>query len=222
LVASAGRHLCYDSWGGHGRPVILIPPVLFDRTTWWPVAADLRPYATVIAVDLPGHGASTPRPCYQPDELVDDLAALLAHQDLRQAPVLVTHGACGGLAAQFASRYATHALLALDPGLPPATDRDAYLRDIDRDALPEPYRGLAAPATDPRLLADYHACLTCWPAPGTPAAISPTRLARHSRPPGFTARAALPDWQHETYHVPGRFPQLMAVDRVVRDLRTLL
>jgi pimeloyl-ACP methyl ester carboxylesterase len=64
----------YDTWGTNGRPVILIPTVLFPRSSWWPVAADLRPHATVIAVDLPGHGSSTRRRGYPAEVIVDDLA----------------------------------------------------------------------------------------------------------------------------------------------------
>lgn len=214
---------CYDSWGEHGRPVLLIAPVLFDRTTWWPVAADLRPYATVVAVDLPGHGGSSRRARYRPDELVDELAALVARLGIRRAPVLVTHGRSAGLAAWFAARYAVHALLALDPAGPPAdTHLDGYLRHLDLDAIPGPYRELAAPTGDPQLLADYGACLTCWPAAGATPATGHARLALHSRPPAAADRAALPGWRHETCPVPGRFPQLTAVDRVVDDLRALL
>jgi hypothetical protein len=67
-----------------------------------------------------------------------------------------------------------------------------------------------------------------------PSATGPARLAPHSRPPAAAGRAALlgraalpdraalPAGRHGTCRVPGRFPQLTAVDRVVGDLRTLL
>ena len=213
---------CFDTWGHHGRPVILIPAVLFDCGSWWPVAADLRPHATVTAVDLPGHGGSTARARYRPDDLVDELAGLVAQLGLRQAPVLVGHGSSAALAARFAIRYATHAVVAVDPQLRASADRDQYLREIESQTVPEPYRHLATPAGDPHLLAAYRDCVNAWPHADTPPAARHARLAVHSRPPRPSDVSALPGWRHETYGLPGSFPQLAAVDRVVRDLRELL
>jgi pimeloyl-ACP methyl ester carboxylesterase len=217
-----GGQWCFDTWGQHGRPVILLPAVLFDRSSWWPVAADLRPHATVMAVDLPGHGGSTARASYRPDDLVDDLAALVAQLGLRQAPVLVGHGSCAALTARFATRYATHAVVAVDPQLRVSASRDQYLRELGSQAVPEPYRDLAIPAGDPHLLAAYRDCVAAWPPTGTPSATRHARLAIHSRPPRPGDVCALPGWRHETYGLPGPFPQLSAVDRIVRDLRALL
>jgi len=52
--------LVYDRWGSFGRPVVLLHGLLFDRTMWWPVAADLAATTscTIVAPDLPGHGQS--------------------------------------------------------------------------------------------------------------------------------------------------------------------
>ena len=50
--AAAGTLRCpggtwsYDTWGTAGRPVLLIHSVLFDRTLWWPVAAELHRQCT--------------------------------------------------------------------------------------------------------------------------------------------------------------------------------
>jgi hypothetical protein len=72
-----GGSWSYDTWGGNGRPVILIHSILFDRAMWWPLAAELRTDCAVIAVDLPCHGTAPGRACYDPAVLVAELAQLL-------------------------------------------------------------------------------------------------------------------------------------------------
>lgn len=188
-----GGPWCYDQWGRQGRPLVLIPAVLFGRTTWWPAAADLRPHATVVAVDLPGHGGSAHRPRYDPDELVDDLAELVAHLGLRRAPVVVAHGSSAGLAARFAHRYAVHAVVTVDPYRPEHGDPARYLRDMRPDPVPPHLRDLATPVGDPELFAAYRRSMA--PSPIGPPAV------------------------HE---VPGRFAHLAALDCFVRDVRALL
>jgi pimeloyl-ACP methyl ester carboxylesterase len=213
---------CYDQWGRHGRPLILIPAVLFGRTTWWPAAADLRPHATVVAVDLPGHGGSDHRSRYDPDELIDDLAELVAHLGLRQAPVVVAHGGSAGLAVRFAHRYAVHAVVTVDPYLPERADPARYLRDMRTDSVPPHLRDLASPVGEPELLAAYRRSMASSPIAADRPAARPARLAVHSRSPAPRVTAALPGWRHEVYGVPGRFAQLSALDCVVRDVRALL
>lgn len=204
LPAPAGRWV-YDRWGSDGRPVVLIPAILFDRMMWWPAAADLRPHASVVAVDLPGHGGSAVRSRYDPDELVADLAELVAGLRTTRAPVVVGHGASAALAVHFATRYATHAVVtvdAFDDRLRPA-DRDTYLARMRLDVLPERYRDLARPAADPGLLTAYGSCLDLHAPPAVPGTL---RLDLHSA----------------AYDVPGRFAPLTAGSRFVADLRVLL
>lgn len=204
----------YDTWGRHGRPVLLLPAVLFDRATWWPVPADLRPHATVLAVDLPGHGGSDPRPRYDPRELVDDLAGLIADLRLTRAPVVVGHGTAAGLATLFAARYAVHALVTVDADTAVPAERDDYLRGMCLDTLPDAYRPLAGAADDPDLLRAYARCVTAAP-PATA-----RHLAVHSQPP--PVRPDPGGTRLEVYDVPGRFAHLLDPDRFVRDLLTLL
>jgi pimeloyl-ACP methyl ester carboxylesterase len=203
----------YDTWGRHGRPLVLIPAILFDRRMWWPAAADLRPYATVVAVDLPGHGESAARDRYDPDDLVDDLAELVAGLGISRAPVVVGHGASAALAVHFATRYATHAVVTVDaPGRHPA-EPAAYLAAMDLKCLPECYRDLAEPAGDPALLTGYTHCLRL---DTPPAATGTLRLAVRSRP------APADGWPARVYDVPGRFAHLTAVSRFVADIQSLL
>ncbi|GAA4959884.1 alpha/beta hydrolase [Actinoplanes utahensis] len=220
--APAGQW-CYDLWGANGRPVVLLPAVLFDRTGWWPTAADLRPHATVIAVDLPGHGTSARRDSYDPAELVDDLACLVDSLQLRRAPVIVGHGPSALLADLFAARYATHAVIAVDPS--PAADLsvgvDSYLRTWDLEAVPEQYHDLVRVTRDAGLLAAYANGLQTSPVPPA-SGVTPTRLAVHSQPSPPCLPGDAGQWRHEIYDVPGRFAHLTAGRRLITDLRALL
>jgi pimeloyl-ACP methyl ester carboxylesterase len=213
----------YDMWGRHGRPVVLIPAVLFDRVMWWPTAADLRPHATVIAVDLPGHGASTRRSRYDPEEIVDDLADLLYSLGTRRAPVVVGHAGSAALAALYAARYATHAVVAVDPPAPATSPPGVaeYLTGMDLDCLPVPYADMMTPAHDPVLLAAYQRGLRLDPP--TTASAATEYLAVHSRAPAIPPPCdPVAEWRHEVYDVPGRFPHLTDVPRFVADLKALL
>ncbi|MFI7542103.1 alpha/beta fold hydrolase [Actinoplanes sp. NPDC049599] len=204
LPAPAGAW-AYDLWGRHGRPLVLIPAILFDRLMWWPAAADLRPYATVVAVDLPGHGESPARARYDPDELVDDLAELVAGLGGTRAPVVVGHGASAALALRFAARYASHAVVTVDApdDCRRPVPREEYLARMRLDTLPECYRDLVRPAADPGLLAAYGSCVDLEAPPAAPG----------------TARL---DVRSTDYGVPGRFAHLTAASRFVGALGALL
>ncbi|MFI5894879.1 alpha/beta fold hydrolase [Actinoplanes sp. NPDC051513] len=208
----------YDTWGRHGRPVLLLPAVLFDRVSWWPVAADLRPHATVIAVDLPGHGGSDARLRYDPYELVDDLAALIADVGVPQAPIVVGHGTTAGLAALFASQYAVHAVVTVDADTDIPSEHHSYVHGMCLATVPAHYRDLVHAADNPDLLRAYSQCITVRTAP-PPAAFKHARLAIHSQPP---PSAEPDDGRLAVYHVPGRFAHLADTDRFVRDLTSLL
>ncbi|MEV6344777.1 alpha/beta hydrolase [Actinoplanes sp. NPDC051851] len=135
--------LVYDRWGRFGRPMILLHGLRYDRTMWWPVAAELHGAGSVLAVDLPGHGESAPRDDCAPDRLAHDLAMLVLRLDLRRAPVLVAHAESALLAEVFAARYATHTVIAVDTAAPGG--------ECDLDGVPEPYRQFAVrrPGTAP-------------------------------------------------------------------------
>ncbi|HWS34231.1 MAG TPA: alpha/beta fold hydrolase [Actinoplanes sp.] len=133
--------LVYDRWGATGRPVVLLHGLLYDRTMWWPVAADLGDSCAAIAVDLPGHGQSAPRDEYCLDRLTHDLSMLLSRLDLRRAPILVGHADAARLAEAFAAKYATHSVISVDGAV--------------LDGVPEPYRQFAVERPDQGLAAAY-------------------------------------------------------------------
>jgi pimeloyl-ACP methyl ester carboxylesterase len=139
--------LVYDRWGRFGRPVLLLHGLLFDRTMWWPVAAELATSArcTVLAPDLPGHGDTPGRAGHDPAVVAGDLAGLVHRLDLHRAPIVVGHAESAGLAAAFADRFAVHQVLTVDD-LGPAGGRTE---------IPEHYRPYARRRHDPDLLAAY-------------------------------------------------------------------
>jgi pimeloyl-ACP methyl ester carboxylesterase len=162
--------LVYDRWGRFGRPVLLLHGLLFDRTMWWPVAAELATTTrcTVLAPDLPGHGDTPDRCGHDLAAFAGDLAGLVARLDLRRAPIIVGHAESAGLAAVFADRFAVHQVLTVDD-LGPADGRAE---------IPEHYRPYARRRHDPELLAAYAG----WRAPPR------TRAFPHlTDPAGFAA-----------------------------------
>jgi pimeloyl-ACP methyl ester carboxylesterase len=177
--------LVFDRWGRFGRPVLLLHGLLFDRTMWWPVAAELAnaTTCTVIAPDLPGHGDSPARE--QPrhadekghaqhdlDTLARDLAGLVHKLDLHRAPIVVGHAESAGLAAAFADRFAVHQVLTVDD-----------LGDGRRE-IPAHYRPYARQRHDPALLDSYanwprRQCT--WPHLADPAGFAAGLRARMNR-----------------------------------------
>ncbi|GIF05230.1 alpha/beta fold hydrolase [Actinoplanes siamensis] len=136
------NRLVYDRWGRFGRPVVLLHGLFYDRTMWWPVAAELDGSCAAVAVDLPGHGDSPARD--NPSGLAQDLALLVRGLDLHRAPVLVAHGGSASLAHTFAERYAVQDVIVVNGSPEP-----------DLAAVPEAYRQFAVRRVDPALAAAY-------------------------------------------------------------------
>lgn len=89
---------------GHGPAVLLIHCMGGDRHEWRDVAAQLRTTHTVIAVDLPGMGATPARAKYDADEVADELAALLTAEHASPA-IVIGHSLGGAIAAHVAERH---------------------------------------------------------------------------------------------------------------------
>ncbi|BBH69690.1 hypothetical protein ACTI_63750 [Actinoplanes sp. OR16] len=158
--AAAGSRLVYDRWTGPGRPVLLLHALLFDRTQWWPLAADLASSCTVVAPDLPGHG-ETPMPAgLSPAQVAGDLARLVESLGLRRAPVVVGHATAAPLAVAFADQFAVHGMLLVDEPMDVVdSGPDAVVAASGVDSVPEQFRSFAEPRRDPQLVAAYRSWL---------------------------------------------------------------
>jgi pimeloyl-ACP methyl ester carboxylesterase len=151
--------LVYDRWGRYGRPVVLLHGLFYDRTIWWPVAAELGDACSVIAVDLPGHGNSAARPENDVAGLARDLSVLVNGLDLHREPVLVGQGEGALLAEAFADSYATRAVLTFDePAAEPPDCPERHRAAADLAGVPAPYRQFAQARWDRGLLRSYR----CW------------------------------------------------------------
>ncbi len=104
---------------GHddGRaPIVLVHGLTFDRRIWAPVIEALTardPGRRIIALDLPGHGAS---PATPPHDL--PRVAEVVHEALEAmhatAPLIVGHSMSGALVSIYAARYPTAGVVIVD------------------------------------------------------------------------------------------------------------
>jgi pimeloyl-ACP methyl ester carboxylesterase len=176
--------LVYDRWGAFGRPVVLLHGLLFDRTMWWPVAAELsgRASCTVIAPDLPGHGLTPAREEYPLERIARDLATMVANLGLHRAPVIVGHATSARLAEVFAGAYATQHVLTVDEPPAEATGVDDLIAAAHLEDVPRPYRPYAEPRTDPALLRAYGSWLAQPPTRRTELAVAGRAAGRPLQP----------------------------------------
>ncbi|MEU4560684.1 alpha/beta fold hydrolase [Actinoplanes sp. NPDC023936] len=157
---AAGSHLVYDRWDGAARPVLLLHALLFDRTEWWPLAADLAGSCTVVAPDLPGHGETALPAGLTPDQVAGVLARLVESFGLRRAPIVVGHATSAPLATAFARQFAVHGMLTVDePAGVVGAGTDAVVAATGVDRVPEQFRSFAEPRRDPGLVAAYRSWL---------------------------------------------------------------
>ena len=87
-------------------PIVLLHGVTLSSVVWNHQLTDLAEHHRVIAVDLRGHGKSSPgREGYGVDQLADDIATVLRDLDLMGA-ILVGHSMGGMAVMNFCRRHA--------------------------------------------------------------------------------------------------------------------
>jgi pimeloyl-ACP methyl ester carboxylesterase len=103
----------------HRPPLVLLHGLTFDRTTWRPVVSELEaldPGRRVVAIDLPGHGASPAEVCYDLEAVVDAVHAAVRAAGLER-PVVVGHSMSAVIASIYAAFYPTTGVITVDTTL---------------------------------------------------------------------------------------------------------
>jgi len=112
VALSLGHH------GGEGEPLLLIHGLGRAWRDWSPVIARLAEHHDVIAVDLPGHGASAPLPPERPmtvPNLVDAVETTL--DDLGLGTAHIAGSSLGGwIALELARRRRARTVVCISPG----------------------------------------------------------------------------------------------------------
>jgi pimeloyl-ACP methyl ester carboxylesterase len=98
------------------RPLVFLHGLTFDHRMWDPVLAALPAGHPAIALDLPGHGDTPGLDSHRLDDVADAIHAAVAAAGLRE-PVLVGHSISAGLAAIYAGRHPTAAVVNVDSQL---------------------------------------------------------------------------------------------------------
>jgi pimeloyl-ACP methyl ester carboxylesterase len=100
-------------------PLVLLHGLTFDRSMWRPSLAELSridPGRRVLALDLPGHGASPGWPSYDVQSLADGIHRAVDEAGL-QSPVVVGHSIGGVIATAYAAQHPTRGVINVDQPL---------------------------------------------------------------------------------------------------------
>jgi pimeloyl-ACP methyl ester carboxylesterase len=104
--------LAFDQ-AGDGPPLLLLHGTTSSRRIWRPLLPELAERATVLALDLPGHGDS-PATSFTPPQWASEVAEFLDQQDIERTAV-VGHSAGGWTALELAKLGRATSVLALAP-----------------------------------------------------------------------------------------------------------
>jgi pimeloyl-ACP methyl ester carboxylesterase len=131
---------------------VLLHGLTFDRSLWRPALAELSridPGRRVLALDLPGHGASPGWPSYDIQSLAHGVHRAVDEAGL-QSPVIVGHSIAAIVATVYASHHPTRAIINVDQSL-----QVAPFADLVR-SLAGQLRGPAFPAIWQMFAASMH------------------------------------------------------------------
>lgn len=98
---------------GNGPPLLLLHGTTSSRRIWRPLLPELAERATVLALDLPGHGDS-PATSFTPPQWASEVADFLDQQGIERTAV-VGHSAGGWTAFELAKLGRATDVLALAP-----------------------------------------------------------------------------------------------------------
>jgi pimeloyl-ACP methyl ester carboxylesterase len=99
---------------GHGPPLVLVHGLAEDRSFWDPLVPSLAGSATVVRVDLRGHGDSPDGDGYELADMADDVEAAFTATGLPGLPLVVGHSLGGLVSLVHAGRHATRGLVVVD------------------------------------------------------------------------------------------------------------
>jgi pimeloyl-ACP methyl ester carboxylesterase len=100
-------------------PLVLLHGLTFDRSLWRPSLEELQridPGRRVLALDLPGHGASRGWPSYDVASVARGVYRAVEEAQL-QSPVVVGHSIGGVIATAYAAQYPTRGVINVDQPL---------------------------------------------------------------------------------------------------------
>ena len=113
---------------GSGPPIVLLHGIGLDREVWAPVVPLLAADHEVIAVDLPGFGASAPLPGTPTVEALAEAVEALG----LERPLVAGNSLGGGIALELGARGWAGAVCAISPIGFAAGREDAYARGMLR------------------------------------------------------------------------------------------
>lgn len=102
---------------GSGPGLLLLHGITEDRTFWTPVVAALAEQATVVSVDLRGHGGSGTADSYELQAMAADAHAAYLASGVEGDPLVVGHSLGGLLAAVYAGLAPTRGVVDVDQPL---------------------------------------------------------------------------------------------------------
>ena len=146
--------LAADDWGESDArpPLVLLHGLTFDRSLWRPSLTELQridPGRRVLALDLPGHGASQGWPSYDVESVARGVHRAVEEAQL-PSPVIVGHSLGAVIATVYAARYPTRGVINVDQPLQ-VTPFAALVR-----SLADKLRGPAFPAVWEMFAASMH------------------------------------------------------------------